>query len=377
MRKEFFAEVKLFLSSRWRVVLFLIFPPLITVYFGLVFHDGIIEHTRTVIVDRDQTGLSRNLVRQFRDNKGFEIIQATENLDTALSLIRKEKADLILAIPDDFSSDIKKGKSASLLIASNAANMAISANAVKRASEIIMTFHGGIEIKKLEAKGFPSDEAENMALPLQFHYRQTGNPSGTFYDFLVWGLIGAIGHFPIMLFAAGALDRKKEAIGFRTFILRFSVYTLFGIGELLASILIGTAFFPMTFAGGLGPLLLLVMLFVLTVTAFGMLLSLTIAARGLASQVASIVVLPALILSGYTWPMSGFPWFVRVLGRLEPLTYFADPLRRLALTGRVDGDYGYSCAILLLMFSTIFILILLVIGRGKAVKVWEENRFSS
>jgi ABC-2 type transport system permease protein len=90
--------------------------------------------------------------------------------------------------------------------------MAISSNAVKRASEIILTFNAGAEIHMLEGKGFTSKEAENMALPLKFVYQQVVNPSGTFYDFLLWGLIGAIAHFPIMVFAAGSFsdEEKKE-----------------------------------------------------------------------------------------------------------------------------------------------------------------------
>ncbi|MEL7564762.1 MAG: ABC transporter permease [Dehalobacterium sp.] len=377
--RDFYREFKLFLSSPWRVVLFLIFPILITVYYGLVFSDGVIEQGRIVIVDRDQTAVSRNLVQQFRDNKGFRVVQDADSVATALTLVWEEKADMVLAVPDNFSRDIKKGKSPSLLVIPNAANMAISSNAMKRASEIILTFNGGLEIKKLEAKGYNSYQAEKIALPLQLHYRQIRNPSGNFYDFLVWGLIGAIGHFPIMVFSATALDRKKEEIGHKKFLFRFLVYVLFGMGELLLSLLVGVAFFPMTFFGGLVSviyLVLLVGLFAMAVTALGMLLSLLVPDRAMASQAASIVALPALILSGYTWPMSGFPWFIRLLGCLEPLTYFADPLRRLVLTGRVEYDYWYNCAILLIMFLILFGTILVVLGKGKAVKMWHKHSFS-
>ncbi|MGI6679493.1 MAG: ABC transporter permease [Dehalobacterium sp.] len=374
--KTFFGEIRLFLSSRWRIVLFLVLPPLITVYYGLVFHDGIIEHTRLVIVDRDQTSLSRSLVGQFRDNKGFHVVAYADNVDTAFSLVNQEKADMVLAVPPHFGSDIKAGKSPELLIAANAANMAISSNGMKRAGEIILTFNGGIALKKLEGLGFTSREAEKIIQPLGFHYRQVGNPSGTFYDFLVWGLIGAIGHFPIMLFSATAFNRKKEMVTMRTFVARFCVYTLFGVGQLLMSIFIGVVFFPMTFSGGIIPIVLLVSLFTMAVTALGMLLSLIIPDRAIVVQAATIVALPALILSGYTWPMSGFPGFVRVLGYLEPLTYFANPLRRLALTGLVDDVYRFNCVILLLIFLLFFGAAFLVLGKGKVVHRWNKKSFS-
>lgn len=373
--KAFYGEIRLFLSSRWRVVLFLLLPPLITVYFGLVFSDGLIEHTRIVVVDQDQSSVSRNLVQQFRDNRAFQIVQYGDQVDMGLDQIRREKADLVVVIPDEFGSNIKKGKSSSLLLMPNAANMAISSNVVKRATEIILTFNAGTEIKKLEAEGYTPSEAEKIAMPLQFQYRQTGNPSGSFYDFMVWGLIGAIGHFPIILFSATALDRKSEKIGRKTYIIRFLVYVLFGVGELLISLFIGIAFFPMTFSGGLvssGALILLTLLFASAVTALGMFLASVIAERTIVSQTATIVALPALILSGHTWPVSGFPWIIRVLGKLEPLTYYADPLRRLALEGQVDNAYWCDCAVLLIMFLLFFGATLLVLGEGKVVK-WRNK----
>lgn len=372
----FYKEIKLFLASRWRVVLFLILPPLITVYYCLVFQDGVIEHTRLVIVDQDQTSLSRNLVSQFRDNKGFHVVAYADNVNTAFSLINQEKADMVLAVPSGFGSDIKAGKSPELLIAANAANMAISSNGMKRAGEIILTFNGGIEIKKLEGLGYTSREAEKIVQPLVFQYRQVGNPSGTFYDFLVWGLIGAVGHFPIMLFSATAFNRKKEMVTPGIFVPRFCVYTLFGVGQLLISILIGIVFFPMTFSGGILSLVLLVSIFTMAVTGLGMLLSLIIPDRAIVVQAATIVALPALILSGYTWPMSGFPGFVRVLGHLEPLTYFVNPLRRLALTGLVDDVYRFNCAILLIMFLLFFGAAFLVLGKGKVVHRWKKENLA-
>lgn len=374
--KTFWGEIRLFLASRWRVVLFLMLPPLITVYYCLVFQDGVIEHTRLVIVDRDQTGLSRSLVAQFRDNKGFNVVAYADNVDTAFTLVNQEKADMVLAVPPHFGNDIKAGKSPELLIAANTANMAISSNGMKRAGEIILTFNGGIELKKLEGLGFPSREAEKIVQPLRFHYRQVGNPSGTFYDFLVWGLIGAIGHFPIMLFSATAFNRKKEMVTLRIFVARFSAYTLFGVGQLLISIFIGVVFFPMTFSGKIFPLVLLVSLFTMAVTALGMLLSLIIPDRAIVMQAATIVALPALILSGYTWPMSGFPGFIRVLGHMEPLTYFADPLRRLALTGLVDDVFRFNCVILLLMFFLFFGVAFLVLGKERIVHRWNKKSFS-
>lgn len=374
--KTFFGEIKLFLSSPWRVVLFLLLPPLITVYFGVVFQNGVVEDTRIVIVDQDQTSLSRSLVQNFKDNEGFRVVQYEEHIEAGLNLIRQEQADVVLALPEGFSQDLKSGKKPSIYLGINGANMAISSNATKRASAIILTFNAGIEITRLQAKGYAPVEGMSMAQPVQIQVRQTGNPTGSFYDFLIWGLIGAIGHFPILLFSVTAFNTEEEGLRIPVFLNRFLVYVFFGVTELLLSILILVTLFPVDFKGDISALILLAALFSMAVTALGMLLSLVIRERTHALQIATVVALPALILSGHTWPMSGMPQLLQVLGHLEPLTYFANPLRTLALTGAADSSYVQDCQVLLLMIILFLGVSLMVIGGGKAVSRWKRAQIT-
>jgi ABC-2 type transport system permease protein len=98
-----------------------------------------------------------------------------------------------------------------LLIAANAANMAISSNGMKRAGEIILTFQRRDRNKKTgRTRLYFTRSGKDSSKLFAFQYRQVNNPSGTFYDFLVWGLIGAVGHFPIMLFSATLLSTEKR-----------------------------------------------------------------------------------------------------------------------------------------------------------------------
>ncbi|MGI6713150.1 MAG: ABC transporter permease [Bacillota bacterium] len=352
-------QIRYILSSRWRIVLFFVVPLLVTVYLGLLFQQGIIEHTRIIVVDQDQSSLSRSLTQEFHDNPGFNVVQTMDSVQEAISLVKQEKADMILNVPYGFSRDIKKGQGASVLMANNAANMAISSNAQKRASEIILTFNAGVEIQRLQGKGLMPVEAENIALPLKYYYRQVGNPSGSFYDFLLWGLIGAIGHFPIIMLSAVFLDKKKR-YSLKEIFVGVTAYTLLGVLEILLCILLAVLFFPLTFKGSLINLILLVLIFVLAVVSIGTFLSVMMPNPVMASQGAVIVALPALLLSGHTWPMSGFPWFIRVLGFIEPLTYFVDPLRDLGLRGQTTAFYWKGIAVLFLMavfYNTISLLI--------------------
>ncbi|MGI6066227.1 MAG: ABC transporter permease [Bacillota bacterium] len=366
-------EIKSIFSSPWKATLFFIVPLVITVYFGVIFQDGIIGHARTVLVDQDGSSLSRSLLREFRSNRGFDIVWELDDVSLAEQLVHREAADVIVAVPPGFAADLKQGKSPALLLIADAGNMAISSNALKKANEIILTFSTGAEIQRLEGKGFLPAQAENIALPLRFQYRQVGNPSGSFYDFLLWGLIGAVGHFPMMLFAVTSLSKEEESQGSKTVLGKIAAYTLLGTTELLSCILLGTALFPLSFYGSIMALVLLTFVFALAIAAMGLFLSVIMPNHVLASQAGVVVVLPALLLSGHTWPLSGFPWFIKILGLAEPLTYYINPLRDLALSQNPGLSYGQGLIVLAVMAFGYGGAAALISGRRKKVAQWKQE----
>lgn len=368
-------EIKSVLQSKWKLTIFFILPLLVTCYFSILFQQGLIEHARTVIVDQDHSSLSRALIQQFKDNRGFNIVAWETNVSSAQELILQEEADVILHIQEHFSRDLKKGNGSEVTVIANGSNMAICSNALKRASEIILTFSAKVELTVLQGKGFLPRDSMNIAMPVKFHYRQLGNPSGGFVDFLLWGIIGAVGHFPIILLSVTCLKEKEERNSYALIAGKLIAYTSLGTMEILFCVFLATQFFPLSYSGRFLPLLLLTILFVLTSASLGLFLSSTISNQVKATKLAIIIMLPALILSGHTWPLSGFPWYIKILGKIEPLTYYADPLRNLALSGRVNPEYWHSMLILTCMFA--FFSIGATLSYGRKVKVWKKEAFSN
>ena len=181
MMRKLIDQIKQVIISPWQAVLFLVMPLLLTLFFGLDFGQGIIEHTRTVLVDQDRTALSRSVTAAFRSNRGFDVVAELDDLEAAQGMIGREEADLVLAVPADFSRDLKNGRGPAVLLIANAANMAISSNALKRASEIIITFNIGAGIQRLQGKGFLPAQAANIARPLRL---QVPSAEQSFRQFL-------------------------------------------------------------------------------------------------------------------------------------------------------------------------------------------------
>lgn len=71
------------------------------------------------------------------------------------------------------------------------------------------------------------------------------------------------------------------------------------------------------------------LLIAFTVTALGVMVATTVRQAQTFNSVMQALVFPVIFLSGAMYPVSGLPSVLRVVNRLNPLTYAVDPMRRL------------------------------------------------
>lgn len=81
----------------------------------------------------------------------------------------------------------------------------------------------------------------------------------------------------------------------------------------------------------------LVLLIAFTITAFGVMVAVTIEQARTFTSVVQMLVFPMIFLSGALYPVSGLPTWLAVLNRLNPLAYAVDPMRRLVFA-RIDAS---------------------------------------
>lgn len=98
-----------------------------------------------------------------------------------------------------------------------------------------------------------------------------------------------------------------------------------GVLVLALAGLVHVPYDPLLLLGMLG----LVVLVAGTITAFGVLVAVTIKQARTFTSVVQMLVIPMIFLSGALYPVSHLPIWLRVLNRLNPLTYAVDPMRRL------------------------------------------------
>jgi ABC-type multidrug transport system permease subunit len=88
-------------------------------------------------------------------------------------------------------------------------------------------------------------------------------------------------------------------------------------------------------------------LFIVTALAMGLVVSTFARTQLEAVQVAFLVMLPSVLLSGFMFPRSGMPFPIYVLTFAFPVTYFIEILRGIVLRGALAADLWPSAAGLL------------------------------
>ena len=92
--------------------------------------------------------------------------------------------------------------------------------------------------------------------------------------------------------------------------------------------LVGVPYDPLLIVGAVGLLVLLAF----TVSAFGVLVAVTIKQAQSFTWVMQLVVFPMFFLSGALYPVDGLPAWLQVLNRINPLTYAVDAMRHLVFS---------------------------------------------
>ena len=106
-----------------------------------------------------------------------------------------------------------------------------------------------------------------------------------------------------------------------------------GVIVLALAGLVHVPYDPVLLLGSFG----LIVLIAFTITAFGVMVAVSIKQARTFTSVVQMFVFPMVFLSGALYPVSDLPRWLAVLNRLNPLTYAVDPMRRL-MFDRLDAS---------------------------------------
>ncbi|WP_343746463.1 ABC transporter permease [Chitinophaga sp.] len=367
--KEFFRllkrEFKLFLGNSTLRSVFFLAPVLYATLIGFVYKAGKVENIPVIVIDKDNTPLSAQLVEMLGDNKSIKTLKYLQEPANINDEVIKREAAAVVMLPPRFEADILQKKYPEVNVYVNTSNV-LTANFASKALQLtIGTFSAGVSIKGLQKMGMPAVRAATQYEPFKTNYITLFNTTSNYLIFM-WPAMLAVVLQQVILLAmaisfAAEFQRGSfvtEYAGMRRWafpIMLIKVIPIWTFSVLIVSIYyLMHMFFNVPLPEGILSFIWLTAVFVGSVSFMGVFVSILIPDALKATQVLMVIASPAFIISGFTWPLSAMPAFVQFMANIIPLTPFLQAFKILLIQkGSVELTFPYirHLSILLVIYA--------------------------
>jgi ABC transporter DrrB family efflux protein len=335
-----FAHIR---RDRSTLVFALVVPALQLIIFGYAI-DVTIEHIPLVVYDLDGRQDSRYLVEALANTQTFDVVERVQDDDAFHRALSSGRAKAGVLIPADYSERLLRREQARVQVLIDGSDSQVAVTALN-AVNLLAT---RLSIRQARALGealqaAPArDEAGAMAMPVEARVRLLYNPNLESSYFFVPGLVAIILQLVLLFLTSFAIVRERE-LGtleqlFVTPVGRAGLmfgklvpYALLAFGELLLVLGLMVGLFGVPIQGSIGLLFALSAMFIVTVLGLGLLISTLAATQLQAIQLAFLIMLPSVLLSGFVFPRAEMPLVIYWISCLLPVTYFVEILRGIIL----------------------------------------------
>lgn len=333
--KEF---LQVFRDPRMRMVIFVI-PCVQTLVIGYAVSTDV-AHVATAVYDLDNTDDSRAVVARFTRSGYFDAVAWPQNDAQAQALIDRGQASVVLHLEHGFSEDLRAGRTARVQFIVDGTDSNTAWIVMGYASRIA----SGIS-KQLFAERF----TRRLGLPREpglvgLDSRAWFNENLESRNFFVPGVIVVVVSLVTLLLTSMAVVREKELgtmeqiivtpITPAEFILGKTVpFALIALVDVALVSLVGVYVFGVPVRGSVALLFLATGLYVLTTLGVGLFISTVSRTQQQAMMSTFFFFFPAMLLSGFAFPVENMPRVVQWLDVLNPLVYFLVIVRGIFLKG--------------------------------------------
>lgn len=300
-----------------------------------------VEYVDTVLLDQDRRPQSQVFLDELYATKYFNVKKIVHSRDEVIDEIVGGRARVGIIIPPDFSTDLQRGGQAQAQLLIDGSDSTV-ANAVQTAA-VAVGQNRSIEILT-EQTG-----EKNLKSPVEVRTRLLFNPDVRTTNFILPGLVGFMAQTIVLFLTVNSIVRERE-VGTLEQLLVTPVKPLgLMVGKLIPYWIIGFIgtnllilamylVFHVPINGNLFLLEICTFIFVFVALSIGILISTASTNQAQAMHLASFVIIPSVLLSGFIFPRESMPLLLNWLGYVIPLTYFLQIIRGIVLRGAAFMD---------------------------------------
>jgi ABC-type multidrug transport system permease subunit len=320
-------------------------PVIQLIIFGYAI-DTDIRQIPTVVFNADRRTASRDFLSKLANTDVFAMTEEATDVAGVREAIVAGRAQVGIVIPHDYSESLLAGRSAQVQVLIDGSNN----NTAMQALNV--------------ANGAAVDESlrrltERVQPPIDLRPIMLFNEDMTSSRFFVPGLVGIILQLVTMLLTSFSIVRERERGTMEQLMVtpvsrsalmlgKLCPFAVIGMIEACLVLALMVFVFDVPIVGNKLLLLALSALFMLPSLGLGLLISTVASNQAQALQMGLLLMLPAVLLSGFMFPREQMPLPIWALSCLLPVTYYIQILRGIILRGAEAYQLWYPAAMLLL-----------------------------
>lgn len=358
LEKEF---RQIFRDSRMTRLIF-VAPILQLVLFGYAVSTDI-RLTPTFVVDHDRSRAARELIEVVQASGHFHVTGTSDAPADLISALDHGKAIVGIEIPAGFAEQLAAGHATVqvLLDGTNSNTAGVAQGYLER----ILLSHG---IRAAGAAG---------ALPVDLRERAWFNPDLSSRDYNVPAVVGSLVLLVSLLLTSLAIVREREIgtleqlnvspLTAGEFIIGKTIpFGIIGLVDLALVTVVAHLWFGIPFEGSFWLLLAASVLYLLSALGIGLLISATSNTQQEAFMASFLVFMPAILLSGFMFPVSSMPAAFEWLTLLNPVRHYIEIVRTIFLKGTGIESLRSQFAALLILGVALLVIATARFRKGTA-----------
>jgi ABC-2 type transport system permease protein len=163
-----------------------------------------------VIVDMENSSLSRAFSHYLDATQSVMVVQHSGNLDAGMAAVKQNDVDMMVYIPKDFSTRVKKHERSTIRLFANGANMLTFGGVYPAIHSVVSELNASLVRPFYYAKGYGTRQAEMKVAPVGLDLRYLYHPTGNYGEFLVPGILLIVVQQLILIGLAFSIGMKKE-----------------------------------------------------------------------------------------------------------------------------------------------------------------------
>ncbi len=324
--KEF---IHILRDRRMKAIVFVV-PFLQTLVFGYAVTTDV-NNVPTAVYDLDRSPESRELIRRMTASGYFHVLFRPESAAAVQDLLDRGRVMLVLQINRGFSDDLSRRKPTTVQVLVDGTDSNTATVAMDYATRIITKY--GL------------DEAGRTSSPLvDLRALAWYNPDLKSKNYNVPGVIAMVIMLTSLLLTSMAIVREREVgtmeqlmvtplTPFELILGKTIPFALIAFFDMVLITAFGVLTFNVPVRGPLALLPVSTAIYLLSVLGIGLFISTIARTQQQALMAGFLFYMPAVLLSGFMFPIENMPKFFQYLTYANPLRYFLVIIRGLFLKG--------------------------------------------